>query len=404
MQDRKMRVGIFVGDYNPEAGGAFTLIDTIRKQIIESKNTDFDYIFFNYASNNEYEKELEGFRFINIAYDEKKQKELFFVRYFKKVCRKLGLIKQKKNISTWNKLSAKENIDIMWFAYPIECDINIPFIYTVWDLGHRTTPYFPEVSKSGWKWEDRERCYNKMVFKASYILTGNEEGKKEILANYRLPEEKILVVPFPIASFCFGEETKPSFNLPEKYYFYPAQFWPHKNHICILEAQKILKEQGLEVNIVFTGSDKGNKDYILQKVKDYNLEEQVTFTGFLSEEELKWIYTHAQAMIFASLMGPNNMPPIEATFLGCPVIITDLDGHKEQLGDSALYFNGYNYQELADKITTLLDDTKIKTFLATKQKELSLEFEKINYFEQVLVKLKEFEKIRKTWGDDFNHL
>ena len=40
-------------------------------------------------------------------------------------------------------------------------------------------------------------------------------------------------------------------------------------------------------------------------------------------------------MVFASIVGPNNYPPIEAASLGCPVILSDLPGHREQMGESA---------------------------------------------------------------------
>ena len=95
--------------------------------------------------------------------------------------------------------------------------ISLSTLYTVWDLGHRRTTYFPEVSRTGWTWEDREYTYQKMLCKASYILAGNEEGKKEILENYPMPGNKIRISPFPIASFCYGDEEKPSSSSFDRY-------------------------------------------------------------------------------------------------------------------------------------------------------------------------------------------
>ena len=109
-------------------------------------------------------------------------------------------------------------------------------------------------------------------------------------------------------------------------------------------------------------------------------------------------------MIFASLMGPNNMPPIEAIYLSCPVIITDLEGHKEQLKDTALYFNGYEPKELAEHMKHLLSDESIRNKLIEKEKGLASSFDKINYFSCIKDIVSEFAKIRRTWGDDFVHL
>lgn len=397
-----MRIGIFFPDVRPEAGGASSLLKTIQKEIKESSDEKNEYLFlffgdkqFNLIS------ELDGFKYVNLS---KFSNPLSFCQKFKKkIKRKLGIIF--KDFSCFDAAAKNLGIDLFWFTAPGIYELSYPYIYTVWDLGHRRTPYFPEVSRSGWTWESREKTYQTMLYKASYILTGNEEGKKEILESYPMPSNKIRISPFPVASFCHGQEEKPNFEIPEHFFFYPAQFWPHKNHICILEALLYLREnKDIKPTVFLTGSDKGNKKYIESKIIEYGLENQVKITGFLKDEELKYLYTHATAMIFASLMGPNNMPPIESTFLNCPVIITDLAGHKEQLGDTALYFDGYNSTDLAQNMYAVLTDNKLRSSIIKKEKKLALEFEKIKYFSCVKDIITEFSAIRKTWGEDFVHL
>lgn len=396
-----MKIGIYLPDVKPEAGGASSLLKTIRFEIENLNETNNEYIFIYKGDNRKVEvSEFQGFEYLNITYYKPRTSLL------KSIKNKIKKIIGMSILPSEFDLAAKKNaIDLFWFPYPACVDLSYPYIYTIWDLGHRRAPYFPEVSRSGQDWNSREYCYQHMVYKASYIITGNEEGKKEILENYPVPPSKIRISPFPVASFCRGNEKKPSFDMPEQFFFYPAQFWPHKNHICILESLIILREKyGLKPSVFLTGSDKGNKKYIESKIIDFGLEKQVYFTGFLKDEELKWMYTHATAMIFASLMGPNNMPPVEATYLNCPVIITDLDGHKEQLKDAALYFNGYKPEELAEHIKTLLLDAKKRKSFVSKQKKLAPEFDKINYFSCIKQIIDEFSSVRKTWGEDFVHL
>lgn len=396
-----MNIGVYFPDVRPEAGGASSLLKTIQKEIKNSKDNNHKYYFlYEGDPSDELLTEIEGNKYLNLNY----YIRLTFKQKLKNKIKKL-LNRPIHKINTLNTVAKKFPIDLFWFPSPSCCDLDYPYIYTVWDLGHRRTPYFPEVSRSGWLWDSREETYRKMLFKASYVITGNEEGKKEILESYPMPGSKIRISPFPVADFCRGKEEKPGFDIPEKYFFYPAQFWPHKNHICILNALVHLRDKyNLKPTVFLTGSDKGNKTYITKKIEELNLSEQVKFTGFLKDEELKYLYTHATAMIFASLMGPNNMPPIEATFLNCPVIITDLDGHKEQLGDTALYFNGYNHEDLAKQMKSLLTSNKIRQSLITKEKKLAKEFDKINYFANIRKIIDEFSLIRNTWGNDFVHL
>ena len=391
-----MRIAVYLPDIKPEAGGSSSLLKTIQQEILAASDLKDEYVFLYYGGRNEaLRKEYNGFVYFNLDFYAPRLS--IAQRAKNKLKRKLGICV--KEYSKFDALAKDQSVDLFWLPAPFMIDVSYPYIYTIWDLGHRTTPFFPEVSRSGWLWEEREACYQKMVYKASYIITGNEEGKKEILSNYLVPEKKIRISPFPVASFCRGNEAAPSFAVPDEFFFYPAQFWPHKNHIRILEALVILREKfNLKPVVFFTGSDKGNKKYIEDKIAEYGLQGQAVMTGFLKDEELKYLYTHARAMIFASLMGPNNMPPIEGAYLNCPIIITNLDGHKEQLKDAALYFDGYNADDLAAQMKKLLSNSAARNKIIKKEKVLAKEFEKVNYFSCIRQIVSEFSAIRKTWG------
>lgn len=394
-----MKIGVYINDFNPVEGGTSSLIKTIKDELLASKTKDEFCFIFNGSSDKPYKISSGGFDYFNL---DACGKPPFFFRLCRKLLSFIGIKLIYDKHETFNSIAKKERVDLYWLTFPCAVDIDYPYIYTVWDLGHRSAPFFPEVSRAIWLWDDREATYQKMLYKASYILTGNEAGKKEILENYPVREDKIKISEFPVASFCHGSESKPSFDTQTDFFFYPAQFWAHKNHIRIVQALKILKDKHNECpNVIFTGSDKGNKDYISSEVKRLGLQDQVIFAGFVSDEEMKYLYKHAKAMIFASLLGPNNMPPIEATYLGCPVIITDLDGHKEQLKDTALYFDGCDAGQLAECMHKMLKDAKLKKKLLQKQKKLAVDFGKVNYFEKVQNIIDEFRPFRETWGEDF---
>ena len=69
--------------------------------------------------------------------------------------------------------------------------------------------------------------------------------------------------------------------------------------------------------------------------------------------------------------GSFIIPPIDAVYLKCPLLITDIPGHKEQMEDAALYFNGYNPEELAGKIEQLLaDEQNVAIQIARQEKSV----------------------------------
>ena len=398
-----MRVGVYFDDVTPEKGGASSILRTIEDELKKLKEKYDILICFNGGMKFPYKSVREGMTYINVDRMRYKSIPKMFFKNTVNSIRNMGLrlfyhAPRHFRESYMDYLAEAEDIDIFWFTYPANVDLTTPFIYTIWDIGHRVMPTFPETTKPMYRWNGHEEQSARMLAKATFILTGNEIGKGEILENYSVMENKIRIVPFPITFFCYGEEEKPKFELPEKYFFYPAQFWPHKNHICIVKAVSYLrKEKNIDAHVILTGSDKGNKSYIQKMVKELGVEDLIHFAGFVSYEEMKFIYTHAAGTIFASLMGPNNIPPIEAVYLDCPLMITDIPGHVEQMGDGIMYFNGYKPNELAAHMEKLLTDAYARDEALRRQLIKKKEFESYDYASGIISMLEEFELMRNTW-------
>ena len=401
-----MKVAVFFDDVSPEKGGASSLMRTIEGELKKLKERYEIVICYNGGSGHPYKTVKDGFEYINA--DKVRLSNLWkmFFRNAKNSLRNAGLRFFYHNERLYREsyldyLAEKEGIDIYYFTYPANVDLSTPFIYSLWDIGHRILPAFPDTTKPIYRWNMREEQYSRLLGKASYVLTGNETGKKEILANYNVWPDKIRIVPFPVTFFCYGEEAKPSFELPEKYFFYPAQFWPHKNHICIIEAlEHLRKSEGLDAHVLFTGSDKGNKEYVARMAREHGVEDLVHFGGFVTYEEMKYIYTHALGMIFASVSGPNNIPPIEAVYLKCPLIISDIPGHKEQMGDGIMYFNGYKPEELATWIRKLMTEPSARDEALRNQEHIREEIISYSYGDRIGEILDEFAMIRRRWTTD----
>ncbi len=389
-----MRIGIYTGQTSPAAGGAHTLIETIKKDILRMKCAH--EVFFFFESNQPAGETVEeGIRYVSIQPPNVRS---FGFRLKRKVCTILG-----RSIADLRLDAALRSakIDIVWFLGPYDIEVSIPYVFTVWDLGHRTQPSFPEVSVEGWKWDARERTYQKMLYRASYVITGNEAGKKEILDNYPMNPDKIRIVPFPIPSFCFEPvELPPSIDGVEKpFVFYPAQFWAHKNHIRLVEAIRYLRDvKDIRINCYFVGSDKGNSAYIERAIASGDLGDRIRNLGFVENDTLRYLYANALAMTFMSLLGPNNLPPLEAAALGCPVVISDLPGHIEEMEGAALPVDATSYEKVAEAIQSLLCDQEYREDLIRKGKTLAETYSTYSYYGRMLDIFNEFALLRATWA------
>lgn len=277
--------------------------------------------------------------------------------------------------------------------------LTIPFSAIVWDLQHRLQPHFPEVSANG-TWEHREAFYSNVLKRAAFVVVGTEAGKDEVQRFYGVPDEKIRILPHPTPSFALdATKADPNelakFNLPRDYVFYPAQFWTHKNHAAILRAVDQLKKiDNLRLPVVFTGSDQGNERAVREAVDQLQLRDQIFFLGHVSREELKALYQNALCLCYVSFFGPENLPPLEAFGLGCPVIAADVPGASEQLADAAIRVDPSNDSEIATALKLLSRDPVKREELIRRGKERARRFTGPDFAKGLIALLDEHERLR----------
>lgn len=279
----------------------------------------------------------------------------------------------------------------------------VPYGTIMWDLQHRVNPWFPEVKKNG-MFEIREASAQTLLQRAAFIITGTEQGKHDIQSFYGVPSNRITVCPFAVPSailnHChqsFEKQNSPIWIPRSEYVFYPAQFWPHKNHVVIIDACKLLKDNyNWSLKIVFTGSEKGNYNYIRDYAKDAGLAESTIFPGLVSIGELVSAYRSAFALTFASYCGPDNLPPLEAMALECPVVTSDIPGAREQLGSCAEFFEPSSAKSLADALRRLRQSGR-REMLQKQGVGWASKNTWENYANVVFDEINKFSTIRKCW-------
>jgi len=293
-------------------------------------------------------------------------------------------------------------VEMLWFISPTQARVTVPFIFTVWDLQHRVQPFFPEVSVAGWRWEEREALYREMLPRAALVVTGTEVGREEVLRFYAPHPKSVGVIPFPVPEYEDDPGADHDGNILAKhglspgYLFYPAQFWPHKNHVNLLRAVDLLRRRdGLAIDLVFVGSDHGNQRAVQQIAVDLGV--QAHFLGFVDAADMPALYRQSGALVYPSFFGPDNLPPLEAFSFGCPVVAAAVDGAAEQLGDAALLFDPADHRALADAIRDLLRDPVLRTSLIERGRARLVGRTTDDYIARVIDRLDGFESRIACW-------
>jgi len=375
-----MNIGIYLGDFTLVGGGVYSFIRTIKKEILEYEGKHNLFMFYKKNGSTQQKFTENNITYINLWSSEISSELPIEIK--RNLYRKFN-----------DKLFKDNDIKLMLFLEPhIRIECTVPFIFSAWDVIHRMLPSFLDTAL----FEYREDIYQYMLPRATYVLTGNETGKKEILANYAINPEKIKIVPFPITDFCFEKIDIPEKidSIKEPFVFYPAQFWVLKNHVAIVKAISYLKkEKNVKINCYFVGSDWGNSENVKRCIKDNYLEEQIKILGFVDYETLMYLYKNALAMVYVSLLGPNNLPPLEATALSCPLIFSNIPGHIEQMEGNGLPVNSLEPNEIGEAIFKLYSEPEFRKNMIENGLKFSEKFKNYSYFKEVLKVVEEFEKL-----------
>lgn len=282
---------------------------------------------------------------------------------FLKYCKPFDLVQIGLELkSPFERVLLHDGIDVVHFTSTSKRHLllyRLPFIITIFDGCHRDAPEFPEVRAFG-EFERREILFGLGSTKAVLVLVNAPELVEDLSRRYAVERSRMVSIPFSPSVYVSSAGSTNSgdddavlkkYRLERDYLFYPAQFWPHKNHLTLLAALARLREQGRTERLVLCGSDRGGREKIDAAIAAYGLGGQVTILGFVESSELAALYRAAAALVMPSYFGPTNLPPLEAWAVGTPVIYPE--AFKAQAGDAAILFDYDDPDSLANAIVSL---------------------------------------------------
>jgi glycosyltransferase involved in cell wall biosynthesis len=271
----------------------------------------------------------------------------------------------------------KHRIELLIYPCPMPwaAEFDIPSIVSIHDIQHRLNPEFPEVGDKRNR-KKREYLYSNICSKAKLIFVDSELGKKDLVGQYAVEKDKIMVLPFVPNEDLIEIQSinvKEQFQLPIRYIFYPAQFWKHKNHGNLLRAISMVRDRfSIDVPLVLVGCEKNGSEEVNRLIRELDLRSLVFSLGYVSDQELVSLYRQAVALVMPTFFGPTNIPPLEAFMLGCPVLTSGISAIPEQVGDAALLFDPYDVYEMSEKILMVWTDKNLRKQLIMKGKQRAM--------------------------------
>jgi glycosyltransferase involved in cell wall biosynthesis len=263
----------------------------------------------------------------------------------------------------------REGIGVMHFLMQRAFFTRVPSIYHPHDLQHRHLPEF---------FSRRERVKRDVMLRrfceqASVVSVTSSWVKGDLMAQYGLAAEKVAVVPltgslgaYPTPSDDDLAAARAKFGLPaDGFVFYPAQTWPHKNHLALVEAIARLREsRGVAIPLVCSGHRNEHYEVIRTRLIELGLDDQVKFAGFVSPVELQSLYRLCRCVCIPTLFEAASGPLNEAFMAGAAAACSNVTSLPEQAGDAALVFDARRVEAIAEAIERLWTDEPLRRMLA----------------------------------------
>jgi len=360
-------------------GGAFQAALAIFQLLNENKSSAYNFIFFTNLKGNLDILEKYGISATYFSWSNFDRFKSYWLNS-QFVCNVFNRI-NKRLESRLDKILKKHNIGLVYFLSPTDLALSLNchhYIFTIWDLCFFDFMEFPEVYLNK-EFERREGLFRLAVLKAIAVITDSDSCKKDIIKRYNVSEQRVVSVPFLpwFATHVYDKnlvDIKKKYNISGEYIFYPAQFWPHKNHVYILEGLKILQDKHkIKISAIFSGSDKRNLPVVLKKAKELGISDQIYCIGFVENDQIACLYAQALALVMPTYFGPTNIPPLEAFVVGCPVLYSDLPGLRQQVEGAAILLDLKNPESLSNGLIKIIQDrTATNTMIENGRKKIAM--------------------------------
>jgi len=288
----------------------------------------------------------------------------------------------------------------------------IKVITVVHDVGFKRFPeiYKPiQVMYHDW-------TMKKIRSRADVIVTDSEFSKKEIVELYKVKPERIKVIylgydkdkynievarviSIPSASLGINSaeeflkesdsstalrsgrndkgvvvKTLAKYKITKPYLLFLGRVEKKKNILNMARAFALAKKTHPDLQLVFAGSPGNGHEELKELINELKISDSVILTGYLSDEEAPMLTANAEIFLFPTLYEGFGIPMLQAMACQTPVLISDMEIHKEVAGDAALPANPYSPEAISDKISRILDNKDLRDGLVQKGLERIREF------------------------------
>lgn len=228
---------------------------------------------------------------------------------------------------------------VPWFT-------NVPKVFSIMDLSYL---HFPQMFKT--------KDYLKLKYMTLYsvkharkILTISEFSKQEIVKNYNVLQSDIIVTypgftKLELPEFHFQKDILSKYEITKRYLLFVGTLQPRKNISRLLKAFDLLNKN--DVQLVLVGKKGWLYGPIFAAIEKSPRKEDILVLDFVDGTDLPTLYANATCFVLPSLHEGFGIPVAEALLYGCPVVVSNTSSLPEVAGDTGIYVNPLEVEDIA---------------------------------------------------------
>ena len=247
-----------------------------------------------------------------------------------------------------HKINCLSHFDYLWKGS------SIPTLCWIADFQHKRLPDFFDSEQI----KRRDKDISSLLQYGDAILLSSNSAAKDLENYYPSANKRKFVLQFVTAPPASWQpqpkhQLQNTYQLPEKWFHIPNQFWTHKNHKAVIAALNTLKQRGINPLVVATGHtvDFRHPNHfasLTQQLVEFDLKDSFRILGSIPYEDMLSLMYYSIAVINPSLFEGWSTTVEEAKSMGKRILLSDIDVHREQLPKRASYFGPQDPSQLAD--------------------------------------------------------
>ena len=181
--------------------------------------------------------------------------------------------------------------------------------------------------------------YRNITLNAKKVITVSEFSREQIQKTYKVPDERITVIPNGWEHFKSVQEEAPELSeqlKPKSFYFTLGSLQKRKNLKWIVEYASKHPDD------TFAISGKAVSGFVSNDLASLQQLPNVILLGYVTDGQVKWLMKNCKAFVFPSYYEGFGIPPLEALSVGAKIVVGKAASLPEIYKETAVYIDPYN--------------------------------------------------------------